>query len=241
MSSPRYAQIAEQLQQAIHRGDYPVGSQLPTEKVLCKVFSISRYTARAALQELQQRGIISRRQGSGSTVQAAQPSIKYNQFVESIEDLLDYGNNTQFKITRTEHIQTDHYLASLLECSIGDDCVALHGLRFDPNSDKPFCISEVYRLPHSNPLDQLYEDHNQAIYALIDELRLDHIGKVEQNITAVNLNVEQARELNLDPGTAALKMVRRYLSPKGHTLVLAISTHPGCYFTYTNTFAREPG
>src|SRR5574337_1295699 len=48
-SKPRYAEVGDQLREAIERGDYPVGSLLPTELELCDRFEISRYTARAAL------------------------------------------------------------------------------------------------------------------------------------------------------------------------------------------------
>jgi len=234
---PRFEIIAKQLLHAVQSGEFPVGSLLPTEKELCVQFSTSRHTARAALKYLQTLGVISRKQGSGSTVQAAEAQVKYNQFVQSIEDLLEYGESTHFKILSSQHILTDDYLSNLLDCETQIDCVCLRGLRFENQSSTPFCSSEIYRLPHADASDPEIENTEQAI---IDELQLDHISRVEQNITAVPLNDFQARALQITSGIPAMRMVRRYFGLRGELLLVAVSTHPGKYYTYSTTFV-QPG
>ncbi|MBN9525493.1 MAG: GntR family transcriptional regulator [Alphaproteobacteria bacterium] len=65
---PRYRQIAGALAAEIARGLHEPGAALPSEHQLCRLFSVSRVTVRAALQQLVEDGLIERRHGAGSFV-----------------------------------------------------------------------------------------------------------------------------------------------------------------------------
>lgn len=64
--APKYQFIADSLRQEIEGGLYREKGLLPTEQVLCQHFNISRQTVRRALSVLEEEGLITRRQGSGS-------------------------------------------------------------------------------------------------------------------------------------------------------------------------------
>jgi GntR family transcriptional regulator of arabinose operon len=66
----KYRQIYDSLNDAIASGRYRSGQRLPSESELVKVFSASRVTVNRALRELQLKGLIERRVGSGSYVSA---------------------------------------------------------------------------------------------------------------------------------------------------------------------------
>jgi DNA-binding GntR family transcriptional regulator len=68
MNRPHYAEIARELTEAIASGQYPVGTVLPTELELRDHYRTSRHTVRAALHELQQLGLVSRRGNSRRVV-----------------------------------------------------------------------------------------------------------------------------------------------------------------------------
>ncbi|MGY8959472.1 MAG: GntR family transcriptional regulator, partial [Alphaproteobacteria bacterium] len=74
MTLPRYQQIANELMAEIGGGLFPVGSMLPTEINLCERFGVSRFTVREALRQLHEKGILSRRRGSGTVVQNSHPN-----------------------------------------------------------------------------------------------------------------------------------------------------------------------
>lgn len=63
---PKYQTVADSLRQEIESGQYSERQLLPTEQVLCQRFQISRQTVRRALSLLEDEGLITRRQGSGS-------------------------------------------------------------------------------------------------------------------------------------------------------------------------------
>ena len=66
--SPAYVQIEEQIQEKIFSGELALGEQLPTERILSDHAGISRGTIKRAYDELSQKGILERRQGSGTFV-----------------------------------------------------------------------------------------------------------------------------------------------------------------------------
>lgn len=59
----KYLIIARELEHQLNRSQ---GEKLPTEAALCRQFGVSRQTVRSALAVLEEKGLIFRRQGSGS-------------------------------------------------------------------------------------------------------------------------------------------------------------------------------
>ena len=64
----KYFEIKEQIEQMIAGGQYPIGSQLPSEPQLAEMFNASRGTIRQALGELEREAVIARRSGIGTIV-----------------------------------------------------------------------------------------------------------------------------------------------------------------------------
>ncbi len=65
---PRYRQIYEDLYSAIKTGSFQPGDRLPSEADLGKRYNTSRITVAKAVNELQLKGLVSRRAGSGTHV-----------------------------------------------------------------------------------------------------------------------------------------------------------------------------
>lgn len=68
VSPPLWFQIADRLNKAIKRGEFAPGDNLPSEADLNREYGVSRTTARAALDFLENEGLILRRSGKGSMV-----------------------------------------------------------------------------------------------------------------------------------------------------------------------------
>lgn len=64
----KYKIIRDDLKKQIQLGEYKKGDFLPSENDLCKTYSITRTTARKALDELLKQGFIERLHGKGSIV-----------------------------------------------------------------------------------------------------------------------------------------------------------------------------
>ena len=76
---PRYAELADQLIQAIGDGTFEVGSALPSELDLSAQYGVSRATVRSALERVQDLGLISRRKRAGIRVEATKPRVAFDQ------------------------------------------------------------------------------------------------------------------------------------------------------------------
>ena len=65
---PQFALIKQFLEQQIASGELSSGAKVPTEQSLADSFSVSRMTARRAVQELADTGMLTRTPGSGTFV-----------------------------------------------------------------------------------------------------------------------------------------------------------------------------
>ncbi len=77
MSKNLTQQLTHKLGEAIVKGDYPIGSRMPSEALLCEEFQISRSATREAVKMLSAKGLISSRPKQGITVN---PEIQWNLF-----------------------------------------------------------------------------------------------------------------------------------------------------------------
>lgn len=68
MTEPKYISVQNFLKEQIQQKKVAVGDFLPSENELCKKFSITRTTARRALDELLKEGFIEKKKGKGSRV-----------------------------------------------------------------------------------------------------------------------------------------------------------------------------
>ncbi|GAA0356729.1 arabinose utilization transcriptional regulator AraR [Alkalibacterium iburiense] len=65
---PKYITIKNIIQEKIIKGDYIVGSKIPSEAELRSQFNVSRQTVRLAISKLVNEGYVVKRQGSGTYV-----------------------------------------------------------------------------------------------------------------------------------------------------------------------------
>ncbi len=238
LPKPRYHQIADELRRDIERGRFEIGSLLPTELQLCESHAISRHTAREALRVLIHDRMVQRRQGSGTLV-IANSRQRFNHSISTVADLLQYGANTRLKIVETHKIEADEAIAALLDCKVGTPCIHLHGLRSASKGEAPFCVSDIYRVAGRDPLTKRLLEVRGAVYALIDELDIGHIGAVEQSMNADMVSADDADELGLAKRTVCLRIVRRYFDPNGKLILVAVNQHPGPDFVYSMSLKQS--
>jgi hypothetical protein len=79
---------------------------------------------------------------------------KINQFINTVNDLLQFGNSTRFNIKVSDIIQLNEQMAQLLNTSVNEHCIHVGGLRIEPHDNKPICYSNIYRLPTMDTVDE---------------------------------------------------------------------------------------
>lgn len=110
-SKHKYRAICDVLRKGIQKGDFQPGTMLPAEVALAERYSVSRLTARRAVEELNKEGLVERYPGKGTVVQDVS-SLKgahsnTGQFLFLFVDEYDYQCDYYF----AERLAAESYLA----------------------------------------------------------------------------------------------------------------------------------
>jgi GntR family transcriptional regulator len=240
----RWAKVAKLLAQRITEGEYPVGTIIPNEVDLAQQIGVSRSTVRAALGELQQAGMISRRRNAGTRVESRQPLRgpgSYNQTLATIEDVAQFGAQTDRQVQDIATEIIDEALAAVLDCVPGQTWLRVSSLRCSPaSSSPPLCWTDVYVAPMFAPV---VRDQIAGFCGLISTLIEDFTGQrtveIHQTINAIGIPKRLAGPLEAKPGTHALEITRSYLDEKERVFILSRSVHPADRFSYASRLRRQ--
>lgn len=238
-SKPRYAELGDLLQSGIERGDYPVGSLLPTELELCERYQVSRHTARAALTQLIVAKLVQRRPGSGTRVIAQREAMRYEHGIDNLDLLIQYGNSTCLQVLAARRATATERIARQLEISPGKDYLHLDGLRLEEPSREPIAVTEMLvPIRADTPVEGLLDLSNSSrtVAVFLDASRL---SQVEQVFDAVSLRVKEAALLGVKRSEPAMRVQRHYRDASGQLLMLAISKHPPGRFAYSIVLSRN--
>lgn len=239
LSVPRYVQVARTLFDEIESGRYGVGSLLPTEFELCAQFGVSRFTVREAVKQLVHQGLVVRQPGVGSRVLARRPVKQYTQTMTGITDLRQYASETTLQVTRSQLLHVDGALAKLLEVNRGETWLHIEGLRYQDGQTQPICLTDVYVAPRFRSLEGVKSAMREPLYRILEQQFNCTIKAVQQEIRAMVLNAQLAKQLGVSARTAGLWIARRYLDERDELVELAVSVHPAERFSYRESFRRD--
>jgi GntR family transcriptional regulator len=126
---PAYLQIEEDLAEQIESGALAPGSRLATERELAESLGVSRMTARAALARLAQRGLVTRRQGSGTFV--AEPKLRQDasHLHGFFEETLGQGVIPTTRLLERSERRATRHLATVLGLRLGETVYRVVRLR----------------------------------------------------------------------------------------------------------------
>ncbi|RUO26603.1 pyruvate dehydrogenase complex transcriptional repressor PdhR [Aliidiomarina minuta] len=91
--------IMSQMEGLIVDGTWAAGERLPSERELAKQFDVSRPSLREAIQKLEAKGLVSRRQGGGTFVSGA----LHQQVTDPLYELLATHPESQFDLLEFRH------------------------------------------------------------------------------------------------------------------------------------------
>lgn len=195
---PLYLQLKNQLLDDISAGVYTKGQRIPTENELAQTFSVSRITVRKALKELEQEGLLVRRQGKGTFVadHSLRRDILHN---SSFTEICRSAGLTPGARTIKSVIE-DATPSDVAELGIAPDSkvIALERIRYADGI--PVAI-EFSRLPERFSF-LIEEDLNDAslIQVLADKYNIRFTSTGPKTLKLVYATYEQAKYLSLSKG-----------------------------------------
>jgi len=233
-SSPLYVQLARKLARAVRDGRYQVDQALPSERNLSEQLDVSRVTARKAIDQLVEEGLILRRRGSGNYIapRLEQPLSRLSSFSEELQ--------------RRGFVPGSRWLGR----SIGSATAAE---RQSLGLARGSRVAHLERLRLANDAVMAYELSALPVAVLPDPLLvktslyryLERIGhapvRARQHIQALNTSDWLALQLGVPAGQAVLFITRIGYGEAGQAVELTHSYCRNDYYDFVVELKREAG
>jgi GntR family transcriptional regulator len=220
---PLWFQIAERLRGAVAEGVFPPGSVLPSEARLNEVFGVSRATSRAALDRLEQEGLVSRRSGKGSTVLSPRVDQPANQMLGFSDDMRRRGLRPSYEALFVGRVRATPEVAEALGVKV--NALVFRSRRLLKADDVPMGLAVSWLPPG------LLRNVAPPTAAELTEGSLyDWLGRncgvrltgAKEYIEAAVATEDMARELQIAEGSPLLVFRRRSHAEDGSPLEYAV-------------------
>jgi GntR family transcriptional regulator len=242
MPQARYLEIAEALTARINEKTYPSGSLIPTELQLAGEFQASRQTVRAALRQLQELGLISRKKNVGTRVETNRTPRAYSQSLDSLEDLVHLAETQGRRVQHIDEIVVDRALARELGLQPGTRWLKVSSLRGPKDKDAlPIVWTDVYVDGRYADLKRVVGRYPRKLISDLIETRYGRpIALVEQEVRGCLIPDELAEPLRTKAGGPGLRITRRYRDMANELVELSVSVHPADRYAFTMKLRRVP-
>jgi DNA-binding GntR family transcriptional regulator len=236
---PRYLRIARDLRREIAAGRYPVGAQLPTEHALCRQLGVSRFTIREAIRVLSSAGLVRRKPRAGTVVVGLPDDARYTHGIGSLRDLVQYAQSTDLHYVYVGRVGLTKAQARAMSAAAGEEWIYAVALRRELAGGQPFCVTRLFLNPALSGVERALRGGAQGpVYAIIERDFGVRIDRVEQVITAILLDEQDAANLGVPAGTPGLAIRRSYFDEDGRLVELADNVHPAGRFAYRMELRR---
>jgi len=126
---PMHAVVRADLHEAIRRGHFKPGDQVPTEPQLMERFGVSRTTVRRGLRDLETMGLIVRHPGRGSFVSPPGVETRLDRLTGFVEDMEALGLTATASVELVERVPAPERVADALRCAVGEPVVHIERVR----------------------------------------------------------------------------------------------------------------
>ena len=198
--------ITERLEAMILDGSFVAGVKLPAERVLATQFNVSRPSLREAIQNLQAKGLVERKQGGGTFV-----SAKLNaNMTEPLLALIAQRPETQFDLLEFRHALEG--MAAFYSALRGQPedykqlQAALSGLdAMVPTADK----AEEAQVLGEFYLIMAQASHNIVLQHVMRSMKGMLIENIQRNLQMLAVNPEACNEIALQRASIVAAIVQQ--------------------------------
>lgn len=222
----KFSGIKQHLYSKIASGEWPEHHPVSSENALAQQFNVSRMTARRALQELADEGLVIRSKGSGTYV----APIKSQTSFMAIRNIADEVRGRQHDYRAEVHILRREaatvQIAELLQ--LPPNGLVYHSVISHYENDLPVQVEERFVNPVLVP-DYLKQDY-QRITPHEYLCAVSPLTEASHQIEAVSPSLQVCQWLSLSKPEPCLRINRRTWSDAG-VVTYAVLTHPGSRFS----------
>lgn len=219
---PRFIHIKSEVLEQIENGQMKSGERVPSENQLAEQYSVSRMTARRALTELVDEGILMRSQGLGTFVSDHRPMSSMLAIRSINDEITQRGHQYSNQILMKETISSNEQQSAWF--GIVRSSVLFHTRIVHLENKLPVQLEDRLVNPTLAP-DYLSQDFasqtaNQYLTRVAPLTEADHV------VEAINPTRHIAAQLQIPISQPCLRISRRTYSAKG-IVSFALLYHPG--------------
>jgi GntR family histidine utilization transcriptional repressor len=218
----KYIIIKRHICQKIESSQWPQHHKVPSENQLTQQFDVSRMTARRALQELTEQGILVRSQGSGTFVATFKSQSSLLEIRNISDEINERGHKHHAKQLMLKSIKVTTEVAILLNLKNNEDAFLSHVLHFE--NDQPIQLEQRYVNPALIPEYLLQDFTTITPHEYLSAVA--PLTEATHEIEAILASDDICQLLAIDHSAPCLQVKRRTWSSKG-VVSLAILTAPG--------------
>ena len=218
----------------------PVGSLLPSELDLAQSYGASRNTVRAALKQLQDMDLISRRRNRGTRVERLPAASAFTQSLSTLEDLVSFAKTATRVVTASKEVVLDIRGARELGCAPGSRWLNISMTRREIDGPAPLGWTDAFVDPHYAGVRRLaVKNPERLLCDMIETTYGRHIATIEQTVTACSVPDELTGKLAVAEGTPVLKIVRHYRDAARSIVLVTRSYYPEGRYALSTTLVRN--
>lgn len=211
-----YIQLYEIIKKKIENNEWAVGSQIPTEQELCKMFNVSRATVRTAILELTRLGFLKRQQGKGTFICKKSVSEGLTMLTSFRELMFEEGLTFSTNVLARTVIMPVDDLGIKLDIPPDKHIIYIKRLRLVDS--EPVLLQETYIPYHLCPLLLEEDIEHTSLFESLEKKYGIKITKVKNYVEIAHLKTDDARLLGLPEGSAALLLTQHFYS--GETQIM---------------------
>lgn len=219
---PLYHQLMERLKDSIEKGNWTPGDKIPSENQLMVQFSVSRNTAKKAIEELVQEGILYRIQGKGTYV--AKPKLQQSLmgFYSFSKVLKEKGLNPKDIILKIEEVKPTVKIKEALQLSENMNVIEMKRLRCA--EDEPFILESSFIPKHVvTDIEQLNKVGEISLYDLFSQQFNTMVTSAKEAFEPVLIRADESEYLQSEEGSPALLLERTAYNANGEPVEFCIS------------------
>ena len=218
----KYSVIKKHICQKIESGQWPQHYKVPSENELTQTFDVSRMTARRALQELTEQGILVRAQGSGTFVATFKSQSSLLEIRNISDEISERGHKHHAKQLKLELTIVNEEVAILLNLKNNEQAYFSQVLHFENN--QPIQLEQRYVNAHLIP-EYLLQDFTEITpHEYLSDVA--PLTEATHEVEAILATADVCQLLDIKVSHPCLQVKRRTWSSKG-VVSLAILTAPG--------------
>ncbi len=217
-------------------GELNDGELLPSEEETARSYGVSRITAKRALNELAEDGLVIRERGRGTRVTRKGPVPPVRASVEGLlENMMAMGLKTDVDLLEFAYQRPSGEVRDILGCEAGAEVqrtVRVRRLEGEPFSHLTTFVPE--------DIGRTYESGELASTPLLTLLERGGVvvGRAEQTITATLADAAVAPLLEVDLGAPLLKISRTVYDQKDRPIEYIVGLYRPDRYQYRMELSR---